>query len=225
MSNNFILKFDAFIFDFDGVILDSEPIHYEACCHALKRIGLFLPYQEYQNEYIGLSDKEMFPRLLHHKGFKLSLNDIHHLIIEKVDHYNHLIDSYEYLPIVSNVDIVIEAIAKKGKKIAICSGSTKREISNTLNRLKQGSLQPYFNIIVTSEDVLQGKPSPEGYLLTAKRLDVLPHQCLVIEDTPTGIKAGKDAGMTVVAVQTTYDRNQLHEADHIVDHLGQLHQN
>jgi len=88
--------------------------------------------------------------------------------------------------------------------------------------VRQGKLLSYFDTIVTSDDVKTGKPSPEGYLLTAQQLDVLPSQCLVIEDTPHGVKAAKSAGMQVIGLMTTYDRQQFLMADRVVSGYRQL---
>ncbi|WP_198009967.1 HAD hydrolase-like protein [Legionella tunisiensis] len=72
--------FNAIIFDFDGVILDSEPIHYEACDYVLKGMGLHLDYEEYKENYLGLADKTLFPQLLASKGFNLPLDKIDQMI-------------------------------------------------------------------------------------------------------------------------------------------------
>ncbi len=214
--------FQALIFDFDGVILDSEPLHYEACSFVLKQSGLALSYEEYVEKYLGFSDKEMFPKLFSSRNFSFSLDKINALIEEKTKQYQEIIRQVDSLPMIDSVDRYIDYISQKIPKVAICSGSTRNEIMAVLTKLKQGKLQTYFNTIVTSEDVQQGKPSPEGYLLTAKRLNVSPSECLVIEDTPHGVEAAKAAGMHVVAVLTSYKKDQLQHADKIITHFNQL---
>lgn len=123
---------------------------------------------------------------------------------------------------IDSVDKYIDYIYQRIPKLAICSGSTRNEIMAVLTKFKQGELQTYFDTIVTSEDIQQGKPSPEGYLLTAKRLNVSPNQCLVIEDTSHGIEAAKLAGMHVIALLTSYKKDQLLHADKIISHFNQL---
>lgn len=91
-----------------------------------------------------------------------------------------------------------------------------------LSKVRQGKLRAYFDTIVTAEDVQIGKPSPEGYLLTAKRLDVLPSRCLVIEDTPYGVNAAKAAGMQVIGLMTTYERQHFFTAERVVKGYRQL---
>ncbi|ETO93407.1 HAD family hydrolase [Legionella oakridgensis] len=215
--------FAAVIFDFDGVILDSEPMHYEASRLTLQEIGIHLEYQEYSNEYLGLSDKEMFPQILMNKKLFYSSNEISALVDKKIKHYIHIINNCDRLPITPNVDQCIRSIARANKKIAICTGSTKREIFPVLEKINYGHLYSYFDTIVTSEDVQYGKPSPEGYLLTAKRLNVPTHQCLVIEDSPHGVEAAKKAGMYVMALLTSYERQEeLQAADKIIHNLEEL---
>lgn len=214
--------FQAVIFDFDGVILDSEPLHYKACIPVFKSLGLELNYDEYVEKYLGLSDKEMFPKFFSERGCSYSPDKIKVLISEKTARYQEIIEQCDDLPMIDSVDQYIVHVSKKISKIAICSGSTRKEIMAVLAKLKQGGLQPYFNTIVTSEDVQRGKPSPEGYLLTAERLNVPPEQCLVIEDTPHGIDAAKDAGMYVIGLLTSYTKSQLQHADKIITHFSQL---
>ncbi len=214
--------YDAIIFDFDGVILDSEPIHYEACCHVLKPMGITLSYAEYMEKYLGLSDKEMFPMLLHHEGVSCSDKEIKDLIQQKTVAYINIISTRDPIPLIKDFDQFIFKIAPKVNKLAICSGSSRDEITAVLSKARQGKLHAYFDTIVTTEDVQRGKPSPEGYLLTAKRLNVIPGRCLVIEDTPHGVKAAKAAGMQVIGLMTTYDRHQFLIADKVVMGYRQL---
>ncbi|EHL31380.1 HAD family hydrolase [Legionella drancourtii] len=214
--------FEAVIFDFDGVILDSEPIHYEACCAVLGALGIKLSYTEFMAHYLGLADKDMFPKLLHDKGFHFSADEIKQLIQQKENVYTHIISSREYLPLIADFEQFIFKIAFTVKKIAICSGSSRNEITAVLSKVRQGKLQAYFNIIVTAEDVSIGKPSPEGYLLTAKRLQVSPSQCLVIEDTLHGVKAAKAAGMQVIGLLTTYNRQEFLIADRVISGFRKL---
>lgn len=214
--------FQAVIFDFDGVILDSEPLHYKACAAVFEKIGLILDYEEYVDKYLGFADKDMFPKLFSDRGFDYSADNINAFIAEKVSRYQEIIRHSNDLPIIDSVDQYLVELSKRSTKIAICSGSTRHEIMAVLTKLKQGELLTYFNTIVTSEDVQRGKPSPEGYLLSTQRLEVRPEQCLVIEDTPHGIEAAKTAGMYVVALLTSYSKNELKNADKIISNFSEL---
>ncbi|MBN9231139.1 MAG: beta-phosphoglucomutase [Legionella sp. 40-6] len=205
----------AIIFDFDGVILHSEPLHYEACCTALSPLGIDLDYEEFADGYLGLADKDMFPKLLADKNYSIATHDLTCLIKQKQNYYVDLINRKTYLPLIDFFEQFLFKASQNIDKIAICTGAAFSEIQAVLNKVRQGKLCRYFSVIVTSEHVAQGKPSPEGYLLAAQRLEVSPKHCLVIEDTHHGLKAAQRAGMQTIGLMTTYTRNELLIADRI----------
>ncbi|WP_131782718.1 HAD family hydrolase [Legionella gresilensis] len=212
----------AIIFDFDGVILDSEPLHYKACCQVLAPLGLALSYDDYQENYLGLSDKDMFPQFMHDRHYSISAEEIAALINKKVSAYEKIISHCSNLPIIEGFPEFLIKMATQVKKLAICSGSTKNEINSALAKIAQGKLQTYFDTIITSEDVSHGKPSPEGYLLTAQRLNIIPENCLVIEDTPFGIQAAKAAGMQVIGLLTSCKNAYDLKTNKTVSNFNQL---
>lgn len=216
------MQSEAVIFDFDGVIINSEPIHYQACIKVLKNISITLSYTDYCRKYLGLSDKEMFPKILTDYGYDFFQEEAEQLLQDKIDAYIEILDNSTHLPLIDGINEYIMHLVQEKKKLAICTGSTRKEVLAVLSKMRKEMLTQYFQIIITAEDVNEGKPSPEGYLLTAKSLGVAPHDCSVIEDSPLGIKAAKAAGMTVIALETTYNRSQLHEADKIVASLTVL---
>lgn len=206
--------YKALILDFDGVILHSEPIHYQAYNMLLNEYSITLSEKEYFSDYAGLSDKELFPKLFKNKNVPLPQMD--ELIGQKVAIYNQLIRDMTVLPLINGLAEYMNNARQMFSKIAICSGASKSEVMVVLNKLYQQKIIPSFDVIVTAEDVQCGKPSPEGYLLTAHLLDVLPAQCMVVEDSPHGILAAKEAGMHVIALTTTFDSSLLQQADMIV---------
>jgi beta-phosphoglucomutase len=214
--------FKALIFDFDGVILDSEPLHYQACSVVFKQLGITISYDEYVKECLGYADKDMFPKFFATRNLFFTVEKINYVMEEKTKQFQAIIRDCDILPMIDAVDQYINYIANKIPKLAICSGSTKNEILAVLAKIKHGSLLTYFDKIVTSEDVKHGKPSPEGYLLTAGQLNLSPSECLVIEDTPHGVDAAKAAGMRVIALTTSYKQEQLQHADQIITHFAQL---
>ena len=214
--------YEAVIFDFDGVIIDSEPLHYEACCIALQSINLTLSYKEYTAEYLGLTDKEMFPQLVMSKGLFLSAKEIGTLIDKKVESYAHLINSRNKLPFVTGVEEFIVENHKNGIKMGICTGSCKTELLPVLERFKRGNLTDCFDVIITSEDVQYGKPSPEGYNLCLKRLQVKSHQAIAFEDSPYGIEAALKAGISVIALDTSHSKHHLQNASRLISDFNQL---
>ena len=213
---------EAVIFDFDGVIIDSEPFHYEACCIALKNINISLSYKEYMAEYLGLTDKEMFPQLIMSKGLYLSSKEINTLIDKKVESYAHLINSRNKLPFVKGVEDYILFNHQHGIKMAICTGSCKTELLPVLERFKHGNLTDCFDVIITSEDVQYGKPSPEGYNLTLEQLNVCASKTIAFEDSPYGIEAAQKAGIHVIALDTSHSRHHLQPAEELISNFTQL---
>lgn len=214
--------YEAIIFDFDGVILNSEPIHYEACCTVFKKIGFKLSFEEYKEKYLGLADKEMFPLIFQHKNYVFSSHEIDSFIQQKIKSYIDIINHGKEFPIISGLEHFLNHLITKDKTLAICSGSSKKEIVAVLKKWDKGHFEARFKLIVTSEDVIHGKPSPEGYLLTAEKLTIPANKCLVIEDSPPGIEAAKKAGMKVIALLTTNSRNSLQHADLVVEDFNEL---
>ncbi|MCD6044893.1 MAG: Haloacid dehalogenase superfamily, subfamily [Gammaproteobacteria bacterium] len=213
---------EAIILDFDGVILQSEPIHYQAYNTLLSEYNIVLSEKEYFAEYAGLSDKELFPKLFENKNVPLRQTQMSDLILRKVAIYKQLIQGMIALPLIQGLGEYLRHARKLFKKLAICSGATEAEVMVVLNKLYQQKIVPPFDVIVTAQDVQCGKPSPEGYLLTAQRLGISPTQCMVVEDSPHGIDAGKKAGMYVVALATTFNPSLLQQADVIFTDFVQL---
>jgi len=194
------MKFNAIIFDFDGVVFDSEKIHLEACNTVLRAFGFSISEEVYFQHYVGLSDNEMFPLILQNNDVKYTNRDIKFIREMKVKVYQAIINESKSLEGFLNVKDFICLYSNKIENLAICSGSTKIEVETVLNKIEKGELKKYFKYITTIEDVKRGKPSPEGYLLTAERLGVHPENCLAIEDTEKGASGAKAAGMQVVAL-------------------------
>ncbi|HAT8700426.1 TPA: HAD-IA family hydrolase [Legionella pneumophila subsp. pneumophila] len=213
---------DTIIFDFDGVILNSEPMHFEALVQVLNQSGINLAYEEYMTHYLGLSDISVFPKILNDKGLAFSSTEIRQLIERKVTVYNELIEDSEQLPMTLDLDWFLVRVAKQYGKIGICSGSNRHSIIKILEKIHCGRLACYFKTIVSCEDVSLGKPSPEGYLLAAHRLQSNPENCLVIEDSEHGVAAAKAGGMLVAGLLTTLSRDQLANADMIVHDFKEL---
>ncbi len=205
----------AIIFDFDGVIADSEPLHFQATQSVLSPLGITVDFRSYLQECVGQPDLNNFQRFC----VKHQLNPIEQqaqaLVEAKVNHYRELLETAKACAGV--ISLIKSAAARY--PLAICSGSFKNEINLLLASLDNEDLTPYFKTIVSIEDVPAGKPDPTGYRMAAQQLNVLPEFCLAIEDSPAGVIAAKTAGMTVLAVTTTHPRERLTLADYCVDNL------
>ena len=215
-------RIKAIIFDFDGVIFNSEPLHWEACNAVFKQIGFTFTYNYYLEKYVGLSDIEMFPRILTEYGYNYHIDEIKRLMDSKIKAYENIIRASSDLMGIQGLPQFLATANKIISSFAICSGSTRSELEITLSKLERGSLKNYFDLIITSEDVREGKPSPEGYLKVAETLGVSPESCLVIEDTKNGIFAARNANMKVIGLTTTHKMETLIDADFIIDGYDQI---
>lgn len=211
---------EAVIFDFDGVIVDTEPLHYAAFQRLLEPLGLGFSWGQYVDTYMGFDDRDAFMEAFKANGTGLSPTDLQSYIDRKADLFQEIIrDGISAYPGV--VDL-IRSIRASRTPLAISSGALRSDIGPILETL---GIADCFDVIVTAEDVARSKPDPECYRLAHarlnefRRLDLTPGQVLAIEDTPAGISAAKGAGLRVIAVTNSYPAAHLSQADHIVETL------
>jgi HAD superfamily hydrolase (TIGR01509 family) len=182
----------AAIFDCDGTLADTMPLHYGAWRETLDSLGLLLPVFPEEQFYAwgGVTAKEIMERLNKIHGTAFDAESIAHT---KEMTYRKLIPTVK--PIAK---VVAEARRFYGKcPIAVASGGMRALVEETLETIGVSDL---FEIVVGSEDVREGKPSPEVFLTTACRLGVEPSDCVVYEDAPAGLEAARRAGMRAVNV-------------------------
>ncbi|HEX4945101.1 MAG TPA: HAD family phosphatase [Blastocatellia bacterium] len=216
------MNLKAIIFDFNGVIVDDEPLHLELFRKVLREEGIFLSDEDYHEKYLGYDDRGCFTAVLcDNARTPDAASDmfIHELIERKAEYYRQAIQE-RMLLFPGVVELVRRCAA--AYPLAIASGALRSEIEFVLER---GAIREYFPVIVAAEDVSECKPDPEGYLkaleqLNATRSDVIAaHECLVIEDSIAGIEAAKAAGMKCLAVTNSYKAEELHAADKVVASL------
>lgn len=210
----------AMIFDFDGVIVNSEPIHLSGFQKVLTPLGIEMTEDAYYGKYLGLDDRDCLAAAAADAGRHLQADQIAELTAEKTRFVQQTYaDSIAPMP--GAVEL-IRAAHSAGVPLAICSGALRDEI--TLAAGTVGVLE-CFRAIVPAEDVRHGKPDPEGYLLARDRLveaggeEISPAGCIVVEDAPAGIDAAHGAGMKVLAVTHSYPRGALAAADRVVETL------
>jgi beta-phosphoglucomutase len=211
---------EAVIFDFDGVIVDTEPLHYTAFQRLLQPLGLGFSWEEYVDSYMGFDDRDAFLEAFKTNRKDLSAADLHNLIDRKAGLFQEIIrDGIIAYPGV--VDL-IRGIRASRTPLAISSGALLSDIVPILETL---GISDCFDLIVTAEDVARSKPDPECYRMAHarlnefRRLNLAPAQVLAIEDTPAGIAAAKGAGLRVIAVTNSYPAAHLTQADQIVETL------
>jgi HAD superfamily hydrolase (TIGR01509 family) len=211
------------IFDFDGVITDSEILHFRAFNAVLAPHGFELAKNEYYKDYLGMSDKDCFKTLIGEGRLRIQEAQIPALIQQKTQIFERLARTEGR--VIEGVREFIDLLAGAQIPIAICSGALRPEIELLL---EEAALRGRFDVIVSAEDVHRGKPDPEGFLLTLQKLNdvwpdvVAPENCVVVEDSHWGLKAARAAGMKTIAVTNTYEAAQLKQADKVVARLNQL---
>ena len=213
----------AVIFDFDGIIVDTEPIHYQAFQNILQPLGLGYSWEEYLEKYIGFDDRDAFRESFTSAGKMLDDGMLSNLINQKAEIFEKIVRQG-----VQPYPGVLELVkALSGNlPLGLCSGALQRDI---VPILEQFGLQHAFDAIVTADDVQASKPDPESYLLSLQRLTevfhsttILPHECIAIEDTPAGIVSASTAGLAVLAVTNSYSAQRLVGTTHITDSLENI---
>ena len=208
-------RFAAIIFDMDGVLVDSEPLHDQAWQTLFAELNLANNHGIVFTDYVGRSDRVLLRDLiarhqLTHTIDGLIQRKLHHLLQLLRQHQIEFRDLRDLLPTLARHYRL--GIATSAPHIAI---DVVMEVTG---------LRPHFQAIVGREDVQHAKPQPEVYLTAAARLGVPPADCCAIEDTPVGIEAAKAAGMTVIGLTTSLPAAKLDRADHIVHHHIELQQ-
>jgi beta-phosphoglucomutase len=213
----------AVIFDFDGVITDSEVLHLRAFNEVLGRYGLKISKQDYYKNYLELTDLNLIKLLVEQGALKLDEQGIKTLAAQKSTVYEKLAKTEG--KIIEGVRDFLQMLRSNKVPMAICSGSLRAEIEFIL---EGAGLRKFFDVIVSSEQVKRHKPHPDGFLLALRKLNesgkttVSAGECVAIEDSRLGLEAAHKAGMHCVAVTNSYDAEQLKRAEKIVDNLSEL---
>lgn len=200
----------AVVFDFDGVIVDSEPLHFQAFLRVLAPFGISCTWQEYREHYMGFDDRDGFRAFFQSAGHRLEDELLKELIEAKACAFQETVaGGVEPFP---GVVELIESLAEK-MPVALCSGALRSDVEPVIGHL---GLSDLFSVMVTADDVQVSKPDPESYLLSLHRLrqafpnlDLKGADILAIEDTPAGIASARGAGLSVVGVTNSYPRERL----------------
>ena len=225
----------AILFDFNGVIINDEPIHEKLIDRILLDENLTLKRGEYKKVCLGRSDRTCLRDFLKSRGRIISEEYLTQLLKRKAQAYVAQLKKLEKLPLYSGLDdLIFQVQCPKGQaspspnlKLGLVSGAIRKEIELVLHR---ANLAEYFQVIVAGDDLTTSKPEPDGYLLALERLnqenpqlDLQPSECLVIEDTLAGVQAAKRAGMYVAGVANTYPFHMLQRCcNWTVDYLADL---
>jgi HAD superfamily hydrolase (TIGR01509 family) len=212
----------AIIFDLDGTLADTEPIHFEAFAEVLRPVGINLSRGEYFSRLIGYDDHDCFAAVLAENGAAADEVRLGELIARKAELYQRRI---------ANRDVMYpgaEAFVRKCAErfpLIIATGTLRAEAEMILGRAQ---IRELFLDVIAAEDVTHGKPAPDGFLAALGRIGFIlrPHpsitadECLVIEDTVAGVEAAHRAGMHVLAVCHSASADDLEPADVVTPSLA-----
>jgi beta-phosphoglucomutase len=210
----------AVLFDFDGVLCNSEPVHYLAFREVLKAEKVELTEAEYYEHLIGFDDRGAFKHVFALRGRELDPRTFLRVMTAKGEVMMDLIRRRKFKPL-PGVEEFVRGLWRHCP-LGICTGALREEVEAMLEGL---SLRDCFSAIVAAEDVDVGKPDPRGYVLTTELLaqkskkPLKPADCLVVEDAPTVIRAVKAIGYPTLAVATSYSVERLSDADWAVKTL------
>ena len=210
----------AAVFDFDGVIVDSEPLHFRALREALLPEGVFITGEEYVRAYLAYDDREAVRRALEQHGVPAEPGRVDRVEARKVEAFAR---RRHEVPVFDGARELVLALAAE-MPVAIASGARHDEIEAVLSSL---GLRDAFQAIVGAEDAERTKPDPAPYLEAARRLaarapGLAPAECIAFEDSAAGIAAALGAGMKVVGVAHSYPADELRAAHRVVGSLAGL---
>ena len=211
----------AIVFDFDGVIANSEPLHLRAFQQALADRSVTLTPADYYSRYLGYDDVGVFRHVALDRGITLTGDEIAALVEQKGQYIQQLLSAGEVL-FPGAADFIRQAAA--GVPIAVASGAQRHEIEEIL---EASGLREHFAVIVAAGDTVRGKPAPDPYarafqLLQQSTASLAPDRCVAIEDSRWGLDSARDAGLRCVAVMNSYPASELPGAELIVEGLNTL---
>jgi beta-phosphoglucomutase len=210
------------IFDFNGIIVDDEPIHFELFQRVLGEEGITLTEEAYYARYLGFDDRGAFMAGFHEGNRSLTDEKLSELIERKAAYYQQA--TRDHVVIFPGVKTLVYNLAPS-VPLAVASGALRQEIATIL---RTAGLLNYFQAVVSAEDVQQGKPEPEIFLKVLAKLNagvspkIEPTDCVVIEDSKEGIRGARRAGMKCLAVTNSHPAELLGEANAVVTSLEEV---
>lgn len=215
----------AIIFDFNGIILNDEPLHFRAMQEAVARLGVRVTEREYWDRYLPLDDWRCLAAICSDHSRPLTKEEQEEALSHKLKAYQRLLQGgHPLFPGVAQFIVRAASVYP----LAVATGARREEVTDTLAAT---GLERYFRVVVSAQDFTMGKPHPESYLLALRRLNerldghtgpIAPAECLVIEDSVHGVRGALSAGMACLAVTNTYSREKLAAANRVVGSLAEV---
>jgi HAD superfamily hydrolase (TIGR01509 family) len=203
----------AVIFDMDGVVVDTEKLNFTADSNVLKSVGIVVDESEYV-KYTGNPARKIYTEILKDRG---KTEDIEAMLASREGEIKNALQEVD-LKTNPGFTELVEKLKAGNYILALASSSPKTKVEDVLEYLK---LEDTFSLVITGSDVTKNKPEPDIYLETAKRLGVSSEECVVIEDSATGVAAAKKAGMMCIVLSTKHTSDQnVSGADKTVENLA-----
>jgi len=190
------MKIKAIIFDMDGVLIDAKDWHYEALNAALSLFGAEISRYDHLVTFDGLPTKKKLEMLSLEGGFPLQLHDFVNDL--KQQYTTELV--YSKCKPVFQHRFALSKLKAEGYKLAVCSNSIRKTIEIMMEK---SGLISYLDFFLSNQDVKKGKPDPEIYNTAIQKMNLLPAECLIVEDNDNGIKAALASGATLLKVENT----------------------
>jgi HAD superfamily hydrolase (TIGR01509 family) len=204
------------VFDFDGVLADTEGLHLAAYQEVFAARGWHLDARTYFDRYLGFDDRGLIAAYADDLRLRLTTAESDAIVSAKTAAFHRRIAAGDVL--YAGARACVERLAPRFR-LAIATGAFRAEV---LEILGNASVLPFFTAIVAADDVSATKPEPEPYFAAAAKLDVSPADCVAIEDSRWGLASARAAGMRTIAITTTSARALLADADLIVDRLDAI---
>ena len=206
----------AVVFDFDGVLADTERLHFLAFRDVLASRGWSLTEPDYYARYLGFDDAGLIAEFARDRNVQLAPGEQVELVRLKSDRFQeHFAAGSVLFPGASEA---VRRLASRFR-LGIASGALNHEIHTVLSVT---NLRDAFSVVVGAEDVRRTKPAPDPYLAATRQLDVSPSSAVAIEDSRWGLESARSAGLRTIAVTTSYPSSALTLADVIVDSLDKV---
>jgi beta-phosphoglucomutase len=217
----------AILFDFNGVLVDDEPIHLELFQRILAEEGIELAADEYYEDLVGFDDEGCFTAVYEAFDREMTPDLLQRLIDRKSAAYQEWART-DGFPFFSGAEDFIRAAIASPLRLGVVSGALRGEVEGALAQL---GVREDFLALVAAEDVSEGKPNPEGYRRGLELLNsaspppsrrLHPHEVLVIEDTPAGLRSASANGLATLGVAQTLAAAELTLADHVIGSLAEV---
>lgn len=209
--------FEAVIFDMDGVLIDSEPLHLELEEEIFKEIGANVSLEEH-NSFVGTTSHYMWEYVINKYNIPHTVDEL--VEMDRKRYFEYILKHDDAVKPIEGVDELVKELYSKKMRLAVASSSPIEVIKLVVKRLK---LESYFDELVSGDFVKRSKPYPDIFLYASEKLNVVPEKCIVIEDSNNGVMAAKSAGMKVVGFINPNSGNQdINMADVVIRSFSEL---